>query len=315
MEGVTNTELRGDDFPAMETSSRSSSGRVGISAGNGLPDCPLCLPAILPEEVDTMTPKPLQVIYHDHYLIDYPTASCETPARVVSIMEILRRHYPVVEPSPAEDDDILLVHTQSILKSVKSDEELFRAASLAAGGAILAGEMACKGEPAFAAVRPPGHHASPGSHWGFCFFNNVAIAVERLLQKGKVTQAVVLDIDLHFGDGTDNFFAGKRGVVVANIQDNHREEFLRNVDRALSSEWYDVVAISAGFDRHKEDWGGTLTTEDYYTIGSRVRDYAVARCDGRYFAVLEGGYNTDVLGINALALCQGMNGETQSFQG
>lgn len=262
-----------------------------------------------------MTPKPLQVIYHDHYLIDYPTASCETPARVISIMEVLRRHYLVVEPSPAEDDDILLVHTQSILKTVKSDEELFRAASFAAGGAILAGELACKGEPTFAAVRPPGHHASPASHWGFCFFNNVAITLERLLQKGKVTQALVLDIDLHFGDGTDNFFAGKRGVVVANIQDNHREDFLRNVDRALSSNGYDVVAISAGFDRHKEDWGGTLTTEDYFTIGSRVRDYALARCEGRFFAVLEGGYNTDVLGINALALCQGMNGETRSVDG
>lgn len=257
-----------------------------------------------------MTPKPLQVIYHDDYLTDYPTASCETPARVISIMEALRKHYPVLEPSPAQDRDILLVHTQSILKSVRNDEALFRSASLAAGGAILAGEMACKGAPTFATVRPPGHHASPGSHWGFCFFNNVAISLERLLQKGKVAQALVLDIDLHFGDGTDNFFAGKRGVTVANIQDNQREEFLISVDRALSSNEYDVIAISAGFDRHKEDWGGTLATEDYFTIGKRVRDYALARCEGRYFAVLEGGYNTEVLGENALALCRGMNGES-----
>jgi len=56
-----------------------------------------------------------------------------------------------------------------------------------------------------------------------------------------------------------------------------------------------------------QDWGGTLTTEDYFTIGKRVQDYARSRCDGRYFAVLEGGYNIDVLGENALALCKGMD--------
>ena len=67
--------------------------------------------------------------------------------------------------------------------------------------------------------------------------------------------------------------------------------------------------ISAGFDRHQQDWGGTLTTEDYFTIGRNVRGYACTKCDGRYYAVLEGGYNTAVLGENALALCRGMEGE------
>jgi acetoin utilization deacetylase AcuC-like enzyme len=171
----------------------------------------------------------------------------------------------------------------------------------------MGAEMAVKGEPTFAAVRPPGHHASPESHWGFCFFNNVAIALEKLIRRGKISHALVLDIDLHFGDGTDNFFAGRRDVVVANIQENSREKFLRNVEHALSSNEYDIIAISAGFDRHVQDWGGTLTTEDYFTIGRNVRDHATARCDGKYFAVLEGGYNTNVLGENALALCKGMD--------
>jgi acetoin utilization deacetylase AcuC-like enzyme len=100
---------------------------------------------------------------------------------------------------------------------------------------------------------------------------------------------------------------GRREVTVANIQENRREVFLNQVDEALSSNEYDIVAISAGFDRHIHDWGGTLTTEDYFTIGKRVRDYAEARCEGRYYAVLEGGYNTGVLGENALALCRGMD--------
>jgi acetoin utilization deacetylase AcuC-like enzyme len=253
-----------------------------------------------------MPQNQLKVIYHDLYLNDYLTASCETPDRVQSIMKVLRQHYPVEQPLPATDDDILLVHLESILSVVKSDTVLYQAASVAAGGAILAAELALKGEPAFAAVRPPGHHASPGSHWGFCFFNNVAISLEKLLRRRKISQALVLDIDLHFGDGTDNFFTGRKDVVVANIQENNRERFLQEVDKALGSNDYDIIAISAGFDRHVNDWGGTLTTEDYFTIGRNVQDYARTKCQGRYYAVLEGGYNTGVLGENALALCRGM---------
>ena len=124
----------------------------------------------------------MKVIYHDLYLTDYPTASCETPDRVASIMSVLREHYPVVQPTPASEHDVLAVHTRSILRDVQRDPELYAAAAMAAGGAILGAELACKGEPTFAAVRPPGHHASPGSHWGFCFFNNVAIAIERLIR-------------------------------------------------------------------------------------------------------------------------------------
>jgi len=254
-----------------------------------------------------MTEKSLKVIYHKLYLTDYPTASCETPDRVAAVMGVLEKHYPVIEPTPADENDILLVHTPSILRTVQMDPGLYGAAAMAAGGALLAAQLAYRGEPCFAAVRPPGHHASPGSHWGFCFFNNVAIAVEKLIRKKEISQALVLDIDLHFGDGTDNFFEGRRDVVVANIQDNHREAFLENVQRALSRNSYDIIAISAGFDRHQQDWGGTLTTEDYFTIGRNVRDHARAQCDGRYFAVLEGGYNTNVLGENALALCRGMD--------
>lgn len=254
-----------------------------------------------------MSGNVLKVIYHEICLTDYPTATCENPSRLESIMAALQKHYPIIEPSPATEEDILRVHTESILRAVQRDPELYRAAAMSAGGAIMAAEAALKGEPTFAAVRPPGHHASPGSHWGFCFFNNVAVSLEKLLARGDIARALVLDIDLHFGDGTDNFFSNRGNVVVANIQENIRERFLEEVDRALGSHDYDMVAISAGFDQHVEDWGGTLTTEDYFTIGRNVRDFAGTTCGGRYFAVLEGGYNTSVLGENALALCRGMD--------
>ncbi|MBI4965837.1 MAG: histone deacetylase family protein [Desulfomonile tiedjei] len=254
-----------------------------------------------------MTAKPLQVIYDDVYLTDYPTASCETPERVSAIMAVLRKHYPVMKPEPASEEDVLRVHTRSVLKEIQADPGLYQAAITAAGGAILAANLALKGQPAFAAVRPPGHHASPASYWGFCFFNNVAVSIEGLLRRKAIFSALVLDIDLHFGDGTNNFFTGRPQVTVANIQDNDRGRFLQNVDLALSANEYDIIAISAGFDRHVQDWGGTLTTEDYFTIGRAVCKYAETRCEGRYYAVLEGGYNTEVLGENALALCKGMD--------
>jgi acetoin utilization deacetylase AcuC-like enzyme len=251
--------------------------------------------------------EPVMVIYHPLYLTDYLTASCETPERVAAIMSVLEKHYRTLEPTPASESDILMVHRPSILKAVQEQSDLYHAAAMAAGGAIMGAQLASKGQPTFAAVRPPGHHASPSSHWGFCFFNNVAIAIEKLIRSREITSALVLDIDLHFGDGTENYFSTRREVSVANIQESNREMFLKNVDQALGANEYDIVAISAGFDRHLQDWGGTLTTEDYFTIGRSVRHHAQAKCGGRFFAVLEGGYNTDVLGENALALCRGMD--------
>jgi acetoin utilization deacetylase AcuC-like enzyme len=226
---------------------------------------------------------------------------------VAVIIECLSQYYPVTRPKPADDDDVLRVHSRSLLNSVKEDPEIYHAALTAAGGAITAAEMAYDGSPAFAAIRPPGHHASPSSNWGFCFFNNVAISIERLLRKKRIQAALILDIDLHFGDGTDNFFYHRPNVVVANIQENSRDSFLKAVDSALAKNEYDIIAVSAGFDCHVQDWGGTLKTSDYFAIGRSVREHAALKCDSRYFAVLEGGYNLEVLGANALALCKGMD--------
>lgn len=71
----------------------------------------------------------------------------------------------------------------------------------------------------------------------------------------------------------------------------------------------DIIGISAGFDNHERDWGGTLKTEDYYEIGRLVRKASI-RAQGGCFAILEGGYNHEVLGHNVLALIEGLN----SFQ-
>jgi acetoin utilization deacetylase AcuC-like enzyme len=180
-------------------------------------------------------------------------------------------------------------------------------ALLAAGGALKAAELAMKGEPAFGAIRPPGHHASPGRCWGFCFFNNMAISVAKLLTEGKIATAVILDIDLHFGDGTANTFERIPEVSYFHPEGVNRQHFVDSVSDFLSKAKADVVAVSAGFDRHERDWGLLLKTEDYETIGRLVKEFAEAQCGGRRYGVLEGGYNHDVLGTNVKALLQGMS--------
>ncbi len=68
--------------------------------------------------------------------------------------------------------------------------------------------------------------------------------------------------------------------------------------------------VSAGFDRHENDWGGLLRTEDYQSIGRRLREYAERVFDGKRYAVLEGGYNLEVLGQNGKSLLLGMQIDT-----
>ena len=79
------------------------------------------------------------------------------------------------------------------------------------------------------------------------------------------------------------------------------------IARFLERQRADVIAVSAGFDRGVEDWGGLLTTEDYQTIGRLVKEFSVKACQGRRYGVLEGGYNHSVLGKNVKAFLDGIS--------
>ena len=139
-------------------------------------------------------------------------------------------------------------------------------------------------------IRPPGHHASADSAWGFCYFNNMAVALQFLLDQGKIKTAYVLDIDLHFGDGTVNIFSQNKSVRVHNVESGNRESYIEEVAREMARCEADLIGISAGFDNHEEDWGNTLKTEDYKEIGRLVKA-AAQKHGGGCFALLEGGYN------------------------
>ncbi len=249
----------------------------------------------------------MKIIYHEKFLTDYLTARVENPGRVETTYAALKPYYPVITPEPARDEDLLLVHSPALIREVRNDPVLYEVAVLAAGGAKQAAFLALDGEPAFALIRPPGHHASPGSHWGFCFFNNMAIAIERLICDQAIDRALILDIDLHYGDGTANFFSDRTEVDVINIESSTRISFLAEVQEALQTRRnYDIIGVSAGFDTYRKDWGGMMDTEDYRQIGQWVQEAALAVCQGRRFAILEGGYYLPDLGNNCLAFLQGL---------
>jgi len=249
----------------------------------------------------------MKVVFHPDYHVVYAGDPAAERGRLKPIVALLEKHYPFVEPQPATIADIARVHTPAHIDHIKADRKLFKTAMLAAGGAIQASRLAVEGEPAFALIRPPGHHASPDSCWGFCFFNNMAVALRALLAHGLVETAVVLDIDLHFGDGTVNAFRRRDGVFLLNPEGARGGQFARHCRTDLEQVGpVDVVAVCAGFDRHLDDWGGELLTDDYRTIGELVKEHAERHCGGRRFAILEGGYNPEAMAEGALALLEGM---------
>jgi acetoin utilization deacetylase AcuC-like enzyme len=250
----------------------------------------------------------MKVVYHDRYREVYSSDPASAPGRMECIYKDLQGSFEFVEPRPAREEDILLVHSKSHVESVKAYPLVYEVALLAAGGAVRTAEISMLDEPAFGLIRPPGHHASRGSSWGFCYFNNVAVAIEKLRKEGRIKTAMIVDIDLHYGDGTANIFASSPDITYFHPETGNREGYLKELAEFLSGrrEPFDILALSAGFDRHEQDWGGVLKTEDYRAIGSMIREFAENKCKGKRFAVLEGGYNHSVLGKNVKALLDGI---------
>jgi len=256
----------------------------------------------------------LKIVFHEDYLTDYFTSAAESPLRVKAIHGRLRDHFETVTPDAATIEDILRVHTRDHLEAVQREgPEVYRTALLSAGGALCAARLAMEGVPSFGVIRPPGHHAKPSSYSGFCFFNNVAVAVTSLLVTGKIRRAVVIDFDMHRGDGTEAIFRGNPAVDFIEIHARPRERYLGLLE--LKLRWMgaaDIIAVSAGFDLYVRDWGGLLETDDFHYLGHLIRQAAENKTGCRCFALLEGGYFVNDLGKNALAFCRGLSGEPPS---
>lgn len=247
----------------------------------------------------------MRVFTHSDFLQMYVRDPAAARGRIESILAAIRDDVVFEDALPAGEDDILAVHTKSHVASV-AGIGLYDISALAAGAAMQAAEAGME-SPSFGLIRPPGHHASANSCWGFCYFNNMAVAIDHLRSAGLIERAHILDFDMHYGDGTVNILGPKEWVSIHNPDRANRKDYLDEVASRLDSIQVDVVAVSAGFDNHVDDWGQTLHTEDYREMG-RMVNAACTRMGAGSFALLEGGYNHDVLGINVREFLKGMQG-------
>lgn len=247
----------------------------------------------------------MKVVFSPYFYPVYTHDPAAVAGRMEAICAALPSRAVLIDAEEATEAQIAAAHSMDHIRSVQQ-EGLYEIAALAAGGAIQAARTAMD-EPAFAAVRPPGHHASADSCWGFCYFNNMAIAMLAMKNDGCINSAAIVDFDLHYGDGTADILGGRSWVALCNPAGHDRDRYLREVQHFLDTHPANMIGISAGFDNHCQDWGGLLLTEDYHTMGQMVAR-AARRNGGGCFAVLEGGYNHRVLGLNAAALLEGLAG-------
>lgn len=238
------------------------------------------------------------------------------------------QHFKMVEQAFEEGYDHLDTDTAISMQS-------FDASLFAAGGACRAVDAVMSGETnnAFAAVRPPGHHATAERPMGFCLFNNVAIAAKYAQNKYKeVERVAIVDWDVHHGNGTQGIFytdpsvfffsmhqypwypgTGSRGEtghsrglgytmnlpVKANTKASDQRRIFDAALQDISKEFSpDLIFISAGFDAHLTDPLGQLMLEDpdFVSMTAAVKQWAGEACSGRIVSCLEGGYNLDTLG-------------------
>jgi acetoin utilization deacetylase AcuC-like enzyme len=218
-----------------------------------------------------------------------------------------RSKYIFNTAKPASDEDILLTHSQNHFKKIKEKALLFEMAMLAAGAACSAAEFALfDNGPVFASIRPPGHHASRDSSWGYCAFCNLAVALNRLRSRGQIQSALILDFDAHTGDGTIDCLSDWPDVTIINPYADDNLKYIKLLEERLSEiDHSDIIAVSAGFDTYIHDVGRKLETFDFYQIGRLLKKTCMRMGHNKRFAVLEGGYYHQDLGKNVRAFCDG----------
>jgi len=297
-------------------------------------------------------------VYHDIYgKHDTGAGFPESPQRLTAIVSRLREKgligssvRMITPESPADTREwITAIHTSEYVKRVRKSceegvkyldspdvpisSESYEVAVAAVGGVLYAIDEVMSGgiRNAFCAVRPPGHHALADKAMGFCIFNNVAIGARYIQKKYGLPKVLIVDWDVHHGNGTQDAFyddptvlyfsthqypfypgtgskeekgSGKGSGYNINVplpSGRGDEEYIKIFEEILKPAAMkykpDFILISAGFDAHIDDplGGMRITSDGFAKLTAIVKEIAEKCCEGRLVSVLEGGYDLDGL--------------------
>jgi acetoin utilization deacetylase AcuC-like enzyme len=309
-----------------------------------------------------MTLKPTGILTDPIFLEHQTGMHPENSERLIAILKLLQEN-PIwerlikVPAIAAKMDDIYLVHEPNYVtdleKQIKSgvdyvyspdcavSPQTFKVAQMAAGGAVQLIEMVLNGDlkNGLGLVRPPGHHAEKNHAMGFCYFNNIAICAEVLIRKKGLRKILIVDFDVHHGNGTQHFFEDRQDVFYVSIHQSPNScfpgtgfveetgkgegkgytlnvpmhpgaddgNYLKALNETIVPAWNkykpDFVLISAGFDAHTEDPLAqiSITEKTYRAFTKALVALANTSCDGKLVSLLEGGYNLQVIPSLVLA--------------
>jgi len=302
--------------------------------------------------------KTIGLLYDAHMLQHKPhSSSPERPSRLQAIIDLLEKstihdHLEKLPVRQAELSELERVHTSEYLaraeREIKSGARLlddpdttvsthsWDAALYAAGAAIGAVDYAITSpnKRSFAVVRPPGHHALPNQAMGFCILNNVAVAAAHAVAVHGLKRIMIVDIDVHHGNGTEEIFYDSENVLFVSLHQpaypftgapsdvgkdsgtGHNINVLIPVGStgkaymdvlheiivpAAEKFKPEIILVSAGYDAHWRSGeyvqriGMCLTSHDYFKIAKVLAEIADEHCEGRIAGVLEGGYDLDSL--------------------